>query len=73
MLMRWSYTACSFSDSPSRAVGAVAVTVLRLITKFAIALGKPTTRIISILESSSKEVINTNDERLSLAERSRLQ
>lgn len=62
-----------FLCSPSRAVRAIAVTVLRLITKFDIALGQPTTRVISILEGSSEEVININDERLSLAERSRLQ
>ena len=62
-----------FLCSPSRVVRAIAVTVLRLITKFDTALGKPTTRIISILEGSSEEVININDERLSLAERSRLQ
>ena len=62
-----------FLCSPSRAVRAIAVNVLRLITKFDTALGKPSTRIISILEGSSEEVINVNDERLSLAERSRLQ
>jgi len=62
-----------FLCSPSRAVRAVAVNVLRLITKFDTALGKPCTRIISILEGSSQQVIDVNDERLSLAERSRLQ
>lgn len=62
-----------FLCSPSRAVRAVAVNVLRLITKFDTALGKPSTRIISILEGSSQQVIDVNDERLSLAERSRLQ
>ena len=62
-----------FLCSPSRTVRAIAVNVLRLITKFDTALGKPSTRIISILEESSEEVININDERLSLAERSRLQ
>jgi hypothetical protein len=62
-----------FLCSPSRAVRAIAVNVLRLITKFDIALGKPSTRIISILEGSSQQVIDVNDERLSLAERSRLQ
>lgn len=62
-----------FLCSPSRAVRAIAVNVLRLITKFDTALGKPSTRIISILEGSSQQVIDVNDERLSLAERSRLQ
>lgn len=62
-----------FLCSPSQAVRAVAVNVLRLITKFDTALGKPTTRIIGILEGSSEQVINVNDERLTLAERSRLQ
>ncbi|KAK4494161.1 hypothetical protein PRZ48_014459 [Zasmidium cellare] len=62
-----------FLCSPSRAVRAVAVNVLRLITKFDTALGKPCTRIISILEGSSQQVIDVNDERLTLAERSRLQ
>ena len=62
-----------FLCSPSRTVRAIAVNVLRLVTKFDTALGKPCTRIISILEGSSEEVININDERLSLAERSRLQ
>jgi len=62
-----------FLCSPSRAVRAVAVNVLRLIMKFDTALGKPSTRIISILEGGSQQVIDVNDERLSLAERSRLQ
>ncbi|SMR58684.1 unnamed protein product [Zymoseptoria tritici ST99CH_1E4] len=62
-----------FLCSPSRAVRAVAVNVLRLITKFDTALGKPCTRIISILEGGSHQVIDVNDERLTLAERSRLQ
>lgn len=62
-----------FLCSPSRAVRAIAVNVLRLITKFDTALGKPSTRIISILDGSSQQVIDVNDERLSLAERSRLQ
>ncbi|KAK1060627.1 Cell morphogenesis protein PAG1 [Friedmanniomyces endolithicus] len=62
-----------FLCSPSRVVRAVAVNVLRLITKFDIALSKPSKRIISILEGSTQQVIDVNDERLSLAERSRLQ
>lgn len=62
-----------FLCSPSRAVRAVAVNVLSLITKFDTALGKPSNRIISILQGGSQQVIDVNDERLSLAERSRLQ
>lgn len=62
-----------FLCSPSRHVRAFAVRVLRLITKFDVALGQPSTRIISILEGSSQQVIDVNDEKLSLAERSRLQ
>ncbi|KAK6434984.1 Cell morphogenesis protein PAG1, partial [Oleoguttula sp. CCFEE 5521] len=62
-----------FLCSPSRSVRAIAVNVLRLINKFDTALGKPITRIISILEGGSQRVIDVNDDRLSLAERSRLQ
>ena len=62
-----------FLCSPSRHVRAFAVRVLRLITKFDVALGQPSTRIISTLEGSSQQVIDVNDEKLSLAERSRLQ
>ena len=62
-----------FLCSPSRAVRAIAVKVLRLITQFDTALGKPCTRIISLLESGSEKVIDAKDERLTLAERSRLQ
>ncbi|KAH0425755.1 cell morphogenesis protein-like protein, partial [Aureobasidium melanogenum] len=62
-----------FLCSPSRHVRAYAVRVLSLITKFDTALGQPSTRIISVLEGSSQQVIDVNDEKLSLAERSRLQ
>lgn len=62
-----------FLCSPSRHVRAFAVRVLKLITKFDVALGQPSTRIVSILEGSSQQVIDVNDEKLSLAERSRLQ
>nr|POE51779.1 cell morphogenesis protein pag1 [Quercus suber] len=63
-----------FLCSPSRVVRAVAVNVLRLITKFDTALGQPKVpRIINILEGGSEKVIDVDDERLSLAERSRLQ
>jgi hypothetical protein len=61
-----------FLCSPSQAVRAVAVTVLRLITKFDTALGEPCVRVISILEGSADKVIDVEDERLTLAERSRL-
>ncbi|EMC91638.1 hypothetical protein BAUCODRAFT_27918 [Baudoinia panamericana UAMH 10762] len=59
--------------SPSRTVRAAAVDVLQLITKFDTAIGKPGSRLISILQGGSQQVIDVNDERLSLAERSRLQ
>ncbi|QIW99068.1 hypothetical protein AMS68_004586 [Peltaster fructicola] len=62
-----------FLCSPSQSVRAIAVNVLQLVTKFDITLGKPCKRIISILEGSSEVVIDVNDERLTLAERSRLQ
>ncbi|KAK4985393.1 Cell morphogenesis protein PAG1 [Elasticomyces elasticus] len=62
-----------FLCSPSRRVRAFAVTVLRLVTKFDTALQQPNTRIISIVEDSSQKVIDVNDEKLSVAERSRLQ
>lgn len=62
-----------FLCSPSRHVRAFAIRVLRLVTKFDTVLGQPSTRIISILEGSSQDVIDANDEKLSLAERSRLQ
>jgi hypothetical protein len=62
-----------FLCSPSRHVRAYAVRVLSLVTKFDTALGQPSTRIISVLEGSSQQVIDVNDEKLSLAERSRLQ
>ena len=62
-----------FLCSPSRHVRAFAIRVLRLVTKFDCALGEPSTRIISILEGSSQQVIDVNDEKLSIAERSRLQ
>ncbi|KER00201.1 hypothetical protein AUEXF2481DRAFT_45426 [Aureobasidium subglaciale EXF-2481] len=62
-----------FLCSPSRHVRAYAVRVLSLVTKFDTALGQPSTRIISVLEGSSQQVIDVNDEKLSLAEKSRLQ
>ncbi|KAK5165119.1 Cell morphogenesis protein PAG1 [Saxophila tyrrhenica] len=62
-----------FLCSPSPVVRAIAVSVLRRVTNFDKALGKPSPRIIDILEGSPDKVISINDERLSVAERSRLQ
>ncbi|KAF1810422.1 hypothetical protein P152DRAFT_97645 [Eremomyces bilateralis CBS 781.70] len=64
-----------FLCSPSRRVRSYAVTVLRIITEFDKALGnvKESKRIIQIMEGSSQEVVNINEEKLSLAERTRLQ
>lgn len=62
-----------FLCSPSRRVRAYAVTVLRLITEFDTALGGSNTRVIRVMEGSPQKVLDINDEKLSLAERSRLQ
>lgn len=62
-----------FLCSPSRRVRAYAVTVLRLITEFDTALGASNTRIIRVMEGSPQKVMEISDEKLSLAERSRLQ
>ncbi|KAH1714829.1 hypothetical protein KXX60_003788 [Aspergillus fumigatus] len=62
-----------FLCSQSRRVRAFAITVLRLITEFDRALGKENTRIIRILEADAHEILNVNDEQLSVAERSRIQ
>ncbi|KAH7068778.1 cell morphogenesis N-terminal-domain-containing protein [Paraphoma chrysanthemicola] len=62
-----------FLCSPSRRVRAYAVTVLRLITEFDTALGGSNTRIIRVMEGSPQKVLDISDEKLSLAERSRLQ
>ncbi|KAJ9669598.1 Cell morphogenesis protein PAG1 [Coniosporium apollinis] len=62
-----------FLCSPSRRVRSFAVTVLRLVTEFDTALGKDSTRVIRIMEGSPQKVMDVNDEKLSLAERSRLQ
>ena len=62
-----------FLCSPSRRVRSFAVTVLRLVTEFDNALGKDSQRVIRIMESSPRRVMDVNDEKLSLAERSRLQ
>ncbi|KHN94213.1 transcriptional activator leucine zipper [Metarhizium album ARSEF 1941] len=68
-----------FLCSQSRRVRHFAITVLRSITEFDKALGKDaseekeTLRLINILENDSNQVMNFNDEHLSVAERSRLQ
>ena len=68
-----------FLCSQSKKVRYFAVTVLRLITEFDTALGKPKSgekdnlRLIDILENDSIEIMNFKDEHLSVAERSRLQ
>jgi hypothetical protein len=62
-----------FLCSPSRRVRSYAVTVLRLITEFDTALGGSNTRVIRVMEGSPQKVLEISDEKLSLAERSRLQ
>ncbi len=62
-----------FLCSPSRRVRSYAVTVLRLITEFDTALGGSSTRVIRVMEGSPQKVMEISDEKLSLAERSRLQ
>ncbi|KAG2421135.1 hypothetical protein HFD88_000751 [Aspergillus terreus] len=62
-----------FLCSQSRRVRAFAITVLRLITEFDKALGKENTRIIRILEADSQQILDVNDEQLTVAERSRIQ
>ncbi|TKX19406.1 putative cell morphogenesis protein PAG1 [Elsinoe australis] len=63
-----------FLCSPSRHVRAFAIRVLRLVSKFDSALDqRPSNRIIDILEGSTQQVIDVNDDKLTTAERSRLQ
>ena len=68
-----------FLCSQSRRVRHFAITVLRLITDFDKALGKDggdekeSLRLINILENDSTQVMDFNDEHLTVAERSRLQ
>ena len=68
-----------FLCSQSRRVRYHAITVLRLTTDFDTVLSKSsgrekdTLRLIDILENDSMQVMNFNDEHLSVAERSRLQ
>lgn len=62
-----------FLCSQSRRVRSFAVTVLRLVVESDRALGRENPRIIQILEGDSQRVMDSNDEQLSVAERSRLQ
>lgn len=62
-----------FLCSQSRRVRAFAINVLRLITEFDRALGKDNMRIIRILEADSQQILDVNDEQLTVAERSRIQ
>jgi hypothetical protein len=62
-----------FLCSQSRKVRAFAVSVLRLVTEFDTALGRSNPRIIQILDGDLGRVINVDDDRLTVAERSRLQ
>ncbi|KAF2010010.1 hypothetical protein BU24DRAFT_414452 [Aaosphaeria arxii CBS 175.79] len=62
-----------FLCSPSRRVRSYAVTVLRLVTEFDIALGGSSSRVIRVMEDSPQKVLDISLEKLSLAERSRLQ
>ena len=62
-----------FLCSQSRRVRSYAVKVLKLVTEFDIALGQDHPRIIRILEGDSQQVMDSDDDQLSVAERSRLQ
>ncbi|MCJ1399726.1 Cell morphogenesis protein PAG1 [Xylographa trunciseda] len=62
-----------FLCSQSRKVRSFAISVFRLVTEFDLALGQEHPRIIQILDGSLNRVIDTNDDRLTVAERSRLQ
>ncbi|KAF2755319.1 hypothetical protein EJ05DRAFT_97917 [Pseudovirgaria hyperparasitica] len=63
-----------FLCSPARRVRSYAIKVLRLVTEFDTALNfSNTARIILLMEGSPDKVLNVHDEKLSLAERSRLQ
>lgn len=62
-----------FLCSQSRKVRSFAVKVLRLVKEFDTALKSDHPRIIQILEGDSQRVIDSNDDQLTVAERSRLQ
>ena len=59
--------------SQSRMARAHAISVLRLVVEFDAALGRDHPRIIQILEGDALKVISPEDDRLTVAERSRLQ
>lgn len=61
-----------FLCSQSRRVRSFAVKVLRLVTEFDTALGRDHPRIIQILEGDSQKVMDSNDDQLSVVEKSRL-
>lgn len=62
-----------FLCSQSRKVRSYAISVLRLVTEFDTALGQDHPRMIHILDGSLDRVIDATDDRLTIAERSRLQ
>lgn len=62
-----------FLCSQSRRVRAYAIKVLRIVTEFDQTLGKDNARIIHILEDEKNDILEFNDNHLSVAERSRLQ
>lgn len=62
-----------FLCSQSRRVRSYAVKVLKLVTEFDAALGKDHPRIIKILEGDIHQIMDVDDDQLSVAERSRLQ
>ena len=62
-----------FLCSQSRRVRSFAVSVLRLIPDFDTALGRENSRLIHILDGELLRIIDPNDDRLTVAERSRLQ
>lgn len=62
-----------FLCSSSRQIRSYGVNVLKLVTEFDVALGHQSRRIIQILEGDIYQVIQPNDDRLDVAERSRLE
>ncbi|KAF2672184.1 hypothetical protein BT63DRAFT_369466, partial [Microthyrium microscopicum] len=62
-----------FLCSPSRRVRSFAVTVLRLVLEFDNALGHDNERVIRIMEGRPDLVLDADNEKLSVAERSRVQ
>ena len=62
-----------FLCSQSRSARVYAVTVLKLIVEFDTALGRQVPRIINILEGDIYQVISPDDDRLTVAERSKLE